>query len=101
MRLSARFRRPRARNFAVRSPWGGGWENLGTRVGVRTKWKNYVPMEAALLIASLALLIGMLSQLVLLPRRQRAANRRIEAAPQPGGTAPGRLAVADQKPALH
>ena len=58
-------------------------------------------MEAALLIASLAILIGMLSQLILLPRRQRAANRRIEAAPQPGGTVSGPLAVADQKPALH
>lgn len=101
MRLSARFGHPRTRNFEVGSPWGGGRENLGARVGVRAKWKNYVPMEAALLIASLAILIGMLSQLVLLPRRQRAANRRIEAAPQPGGTASGRLAVADQKPALH
>jgi hypothetical protein len=57
-------------------------------------------MDVALLIASLALLVGMLSQLALLPRRQRAAARRVESTPQPGGTAPGPLAVADQSPAL-
>ncbi len=55
-------------------------------------------MEAALLIASLALLVGMLSQLALLPRRQRATARLLEAAPQPGGAPSGRLAIADQTP---
>jgi hypothetical protein len=57
-------------------------------------------MEAALLIASLALLVGMLSQLALLPRRQRTKARRIEAAPQSGGTARGPLVIADQSPAV-
>ncbi|HEX2504639.1 MAG TPA: hypothetical protein VHK22_00385 [Gaiellaceae bacterium] len=58
-------------------------------------------MEAALLIASLALLVGMLSQLALLPRRRRASERPAEPAPKPGGTAPGRLAVVDQSPAVN
>ena len=57
-------------------------------------------MEAALLIASLALLVGMLSQLALLPRRQRASLADVEPQAQPGGTAPGPLAVVDQTPAL-
>jgi hypothetical protein len=57
-------------------------------------------MEAALLIASLALLVGMVSQLALLPRRQRA-TRRAEAVPRPAGSSTaGPLAVADQSPAL-
>jgi hypothetical protein len=57
-------------------------------------------MEAALLIASLALLVGMLSQLVLLPRRQRATARAAEAEPQSGGTGPRPFAVAHQAPAV-
>jgi hypothetical protein len=57
-------------------------------------------MEAALLIASLVLLVAMLSQLALLPRRQRAAARRTEAAPQPGGSARATLAVGDQSAAF-
>jgi hypothetical protein len=57
-------------------------------------------MEVALLIASLALLVGMLSQLALLPRRQRATARRIDPSAQAGGTAPGPLAVADQSPSF-
>jgi hypothetical protein len=56
-------------------------------------------VEAALLISSLALLVGMLSQLALLPRRQRATARRIEASAPVGGTAPRTLAVVDQSPA--
>lgn len=56
-------------------------------------------MEVALLISSLALLVGMLSQLALLPRRQRATARRIEASSSVGGSAPRALAVVDQSPA--
>ena len=59
-------------------------------------------MATALLIASLALLVGMISQLALLPRRQRAHARPAEqTSVAPGGTAHGTLAVADQAPEVH
>jgi hypothetical protein len=58
-------------------------------------------MEAALLIASLALLVGMLSQLALLPRRQRTSARRVDAPPQSGAKAPGPLAISDRRPAIR
>jgi hypothetical protein len=58
-------------------------------------------MGAALLIASLALLVGMLSQLALLPRRQRTSARRMDDPPQTAAKAAGPLAISDRRPAVR
>jgi hypothetical protein len=46
-------------------------------------------MEAALLITSLALLVGMVAQLARLPRRRRTAAQRITARASLGGPTRG------------
>jgi hypothetical protein len=58
-------------------------------------------MEAALLIASLSLLVGMVAQLARLPRRRRAAARRA-AVPRSFGAAPrGGLVGLEQAPTVE
>jgi hypothetical protein len=79
--------------------WRRPGEPDDARVGKGAPWENVSPMAAALLIASLALLVGMFSQLALLSRRHRTADRKPEPSASAGTPASGALAVADRGPA--